>query len=135
MTSSTLFDRQLERIDAGEPLLPESIRELAKAPDIFPLGMLADAWRRRLHGTRATYVRVAVCAFDASFADAVPVAAGEIRIGGHPSSLDVATSAVQAARAVAGTRAVSGFSWSDVVGYAGEGTTIAQVLRDLRQAG
>ena len=80
MTSSSIsFDEQLERIGAGDSLSPETIRELATAADILPLGMLADAVRRRLQGTKATYVRVALCAFDASFADGVPAAAREIR--------------------------------------------------------
>jgi len=135
MTSSTLFDQQLERIDAGESLPADTIRELARATDILPLGMLADAWRRRLHGVKATYVRVAGCPFDASPAEAIPAAAREIRIAGHPASLDVAASAVQAARALAGARTVSGLSWGDVVRYAEGGTVIADVLRELRQAG
>ena len=134
-SSSTSFDQHLERIGAGDSLSPETIRELATAPDILPLGMLADAVRRRLQGTKATYVRVAFCAFDASFADGVPVAAREIRITGHPASLDVAVSAVQAARAVAGTRTVSGLAWSDVVRYAEGGSTAARVLGGLREAG
>src|SRR6187455_2314554 len=100
--TATTFDQQLERVAAGESLAAETIHELAKAPDILPLGMLADALRRRLHGTNATYVRVALCPFEASCADALPVAAREVRITGHPPSFDVAVSAVQAARAVAG---------------------------------
>jgi hypothetical protein len=71
--TSTLFDQQLDRIAAGERLAAETVRELAGAPDLLPLGMLADTLRRRLHGTRATYVRVATCPFDASFADGTPV--------------------------------------------------------------
>ena len=121
--TSTVFDQQLERVAAGEPLAADAIREFAKAPDILPLGMLADTLRRRLHGTRASYLRLAVCPFDASFSDTVPVAAREVRIGGHPPSLELALAAVQAARAVAGDRAVSGLSWTDVVRYAEAGTT------------
>src|SRR3954463_14472758 len=135
MTSSTLFDQQLERIEAGEPLAADTIRELANAPDILPLGMLADTLRRHLHGARVTYLRVAVCPFDASFSDGVAVAAREVRIGGHPPSLDVAVAAVHAARAVAGQRAVSGLSWSDVAQYVEGGTTLPRVLRALREAG
>jgi hypothetical protein len=135
MTSSTLFDQHLERIDAGESLPADTVRELAMAPDILPLGMLADTLRRRLHGTKTTFVRVAICPFEASFADAVPAGAREIRIAGHPASLDVACSAVQAARAVAGGRTVSGLSWSDVLRYAEGETTAARVLKDLREAG
>src|SRR4051812_3115559 len=112
MSTSLGFDQQLDRVAAGEALAPDTIRELAAAADILPLGMLADAARRRRHGARATYVRVAVCPFNASPADSVPAAAGEVRIGGHPASLDHAAAAVQAARAVAGGRAVSGLSWA-----------------------
>ena len=135
MTSSTVFDQHLERIEAGESLPAEIIRELAKAPDILPLGMLADALRRRLHGVTATYLRAALCPFESSFADAVPVSAREVRIGGHPPSFAVAVSSVQAARAVAGERVVSGLSWGDVVRYADDGTPVARVLRELRDAG
>ena len=81
---------------AGERLSPDEIRELARTPDILPLGMLADALRRRLHGTRVTVLRVAACAFDQSIADAVPPAARELRLTGSPETLDAAVTAVQA---------------------------------------
>ena len=55
MTSSTLFDQHLGHIEAGESLPAETIRELVSSPDILPLGMLADAFRRRLHGLKTTY--------------------------------------------------------------------------------
>jgi len=135
MSTSVGFDQQLDRVAGGESLAPDTLRELAAAPDILPLGMLADAARRHRHGARATYVRVAVCPFDASFADGVPAAAREVRIGGHPPSLDLAASAVQAASAVAGGRSVSGLSWTDVVRYAEGGHGVARVLRRLRDAG
>ncbi|HTM05038.1 MAG TPA: hypothetical protein VL173_16130 [Vicinamibacterales bacterium] len=134
--TSTTFDEYQERIAAGERLDHDVIRSLAAAPDILPLGMLADAQRREAHGTRVTYLRVADCGFDASFADAVPAPAREIRITGVPGSLDVALSAVQAARAVAGNRVVSGYAWK-TVGQLSEmsGTRRGDVLRKLRGAG
>ena len=135
MTASTLFDQHLGHIEAGESLPAETIRELVSSPDILPLGMLADAFRRRLHGLKTTYLRVAFCPFDASFSDAVPVAAREVRIDGHPPSFDVALSSVQAARAVAGERRVCGLSWGDVVRYSDDGMGVARVLRELRQTG
>jgi aminodeoxyfutalosine synthase len=92
--------------------------------------------RRSLHGSRITYVRVALCPFDASFTDAVPLAAREIRITGVPGTLDVAVTAVETARAVAGDRAVSGFAWADVERLAGAaGVSAAGVLDRLRAAG
>ena len=84
-----------------------------RTPDILPLGMLADALRRRLHGSRVTFLRVAACAFDQSIADAVPPAARELRLTGSPDTLDAAINAVQAAKSVAGVRTVAAFTWAD----------------------
>src|SRR5688500_20344806 len=114
MTSSSAFDALLDRVTAGGRLSAEELAVLADAPDILPLGMLADALRRRLRGTRVTYLRVAPCAFDQSFTEAVAPAAREVRITGAPATLDVAVTAVRSARAVAGDRTVAGFTWSDI---------------------
>jgi aminodeoxyfutalosine synthase len=136
MTTSTTFDRYQEQVAAGERLSPEAIRDLAATPDILPLGMLADTVRRRLHGTRATFVRVAPCAFDASFSEHVPAAAREIRITGAPETLTLAVEAIRTARAVAGDRAVSGLAWADVERFAERHhDRITDVLRALRDAG
>ena len=136
MTTSTTFDHYMDQIAAGQRLAPAAIQELAATPDILPLGMLADSLRRRLHDTRATYVRVATCAFDASFTEAVPPAAREIRITGRPETLTIAVEAVQAARAVAGDRAVAGFSWTDVERFAeSQHDRLSHVLDALRDAG
>jgi aminodeoxyfutalosine synthase len=98
--------------------------------------MLADTVRRSLHSAQVTYVRVALCPFDKSFTDAVPPAAREIRITGAPDTLDIAGIAVETARAIAGDRAVSGFSWTDVERLAGgAGVSAASVLAQLRSAG
>jgi len=104
--TTTLFDAHIERIAAGERLSADEIRELARMPDLLPLGMLADALRRRLHANRTTFVRVATCPFDQSIADAVPPAARELRLTGSPETLDAAVNAVQAAKSVAGARPV-----------------------------
>jgi aminodeoxyfutalosine synthase len=136
MVSTTVFDHYQEQLAAGERLTPDVVRSLAAAPDILPLGMLADVQRRRIHGTRTTYLRVAPCAFDGSFSEAIPGAAAEVRITGVPSSFDVALAAVQAARAAAGDRTVSGFSWQTIAALAdGAGAPRADVLRQLRDAG
>lgn len=130
---STVFDAHLERVAAGERLSPDEVRELARTPDILPLGMLADALRKRLHGSRVTFLRVAVCAFDQSIADAVPPAARELRLTGSPHTLDEAVAAVQAARSVAGLRTVSAFTWADAERWReadGQG-----VLKKLHDAG
>jgi aminodeoxyfutalosine synthase len=131
--TTTLFDAHIERITAGERLSADEIRDLAQTPDILPLGMLADALRRRLHANRTTFVRVATCAFDQSIADAVSPAARELRLTGSPETLDAAVTAVQAARSVAGARSVAAFAWADAERWReadGQG-----VLKKLREAG
>jgi aminodeoxyfutalosine synthase len=136
MDTSATFDSLLDRVNAGERLSTDEIAQLAATPDIVSVGMLADAVHRRLHGTRVTYVRVAVCPFGELFTNAVPPVAREIRITGSPTTLTDALAAVQGAKAVAGGRPVSGFSWLDVVRLSGAGgVTPARVLADLRAAG
>jgi aminodeoxyfutalosine synthase len=128
------FDQQMERISAGERLRPHDVSELASTPDILTLGMLADAARRRRHGTRATFLRVAVCPFDQPLTDRVLPAAREVRLTGAPGSLAVAVTAVETARSIAGERTVCAFSWADVERLAA-GQTAGAVLDALRRAG
>jgi aminodeoxyfutalosine synthase len=136
VTFPATFDLLMERLTAGERLSPADIGDLARVPDILPLGMLADTVRRRVHGTRVTYLRVAFCGFDHSFTDAVPPAAREIRLTGAPPTLEVAIAAVRSAKAVAGVRAVAGFTWPDIDRLAStSGLQVPQVLQDLRAAG
>ena len=128
---TTLFDAHIERITAGERLSADEIRDLARTPDILPLGMLADALRRRLHGTKTTFIRVAACPFNQSIADAVPPAAREVRLSGSPDTLDAAAAAVQAAKSVAGVRTVAAFSWADAERWrASEGQGVLKKLHD-----
>jgi aminodeoxyfutalosine synthase len=126
----------MERVNGGERLTAEDLSELAATPDILALGMLADTVRRSRHGAQITYVRVALCPFDQSFTGAVPPAAREVRVTGAPDTLDIAVTAVETARAVAGDRAVSGFSWADIERLArAAGVSAADVLGRLRAAG
>jgi aminodeoxyfutalosine synthase len=136
MIAASPFDQYLDRIAGGADLEPAVVETLAASPDILPAGMLADALKRRLHGSRVTFLRVAICPFDHSFADAVPPAAREVRIAGAPESLDVALSAISSARAVAGERALTGFSWADVERFASAADEKPiVVLTRLRDAG
>ena len=122
------FDRLMARVSAGEHLPVEEISWLADAPDLLSLGMLADAVRRLLHGTQVTYVRVASCAFDQPGADSVPPTAREVRLTGTPGTFAAAVAAVERAKAVAGDRGVSGFSWLGLgpLGSGAGGTRVAQ---------
>jgi aminodeoxyfutalosine synthase len=135
MTTASSFDRLHERVSLGEPLTSDEILALAQTPHILQLGMLADTLRRRTHGGQVTYLRVATCRFDESLTEHVPPTAREVRLTGAPPSLDVAVSAVTQARAVAGTRTVSGFSWTALDSLATGGTTTTRVLEELRHAG
>ena len=51
----TSFEELVKKVDAGERLGAAELAELAAAADILPLGMLADALRRRVRGTTVTY--------------------------------------------------------------------------------
>ena len=136
MNTSTTFDRYMERIEAGEALSTEEIQALATTPDILPLGMLADTWRRRRYGARTTFLRVATYRVDAAFDEPVPPMAREIRIAGAPSDLSSAVDVVSRAKTAAGGRTVSAFSWGDVERLAtGAGSEIAGVLKALSAAG
>lgn len=131
-----VYESFTERIAAGGRLTREEIEELAATPDILALGMLADEARRRTHGSRVTFVRVACCAHDKPLAEAVSPAAREVRLTGAPASLDVAVSAVQSGKAVAGDRLLSGFSVLDLqVLAASTNQTLKAVLQKLREAG
>ena len=133
MSTGTTFDLYMDRINRGDRLSPMEIRELAETPDILSLGMLADTMRRKMHGTRATFVRVADVAFGVADAS-VPPAAREVRLTGTPADLDSATTAVGKAKGVAGDRTVVGFSWTDVARWS-VGSSHDRVLTQLRQAG
>jgi aminodeoxyfutalosine synthase len=129
--TTTFFDTYVDRVAGGERLSPDDIRELARTPDILPLGMLADVLRRRLHGRRVTFLRVASCAFDQSIADAVPPAARELRLLGSPDTLDAAINAVGAAKSVAGVRPVAAFTWADAERWrAADGQGVLKKLHD-----
>jgi aminodeoxyfutalosine synthase len=135
MSAGSTFESLMERVEAGERLAPTELTELASTPDILSLGMLADGVRRRLHDTRVTYVRVAACAFDEPFAEKVLPVAREVRLTGVPDSLELAVTSVRQAKAVAGDRTVSGFSWSVIEALSKNDGTVSRVLEELHNAG
>ena len=133
MTTTARFDEYAERIAAGQALAADDLRALAASPDILQLGMLADAFKQRLHGRRVTFLRVATCAFDGPIAASVLPAALELRLTGSPATLNDALDAVAAARAAAGQRTLSGFAWADIERLAAGDP--AGALEQLRGAG
>jgi aminodeoxyfutalosine synthase len=109
---------------------------LATTHDIINLGMLADGERRRRHGTRTTFVRVGTVSAAPGAPVHVPVAAGELRIEGTPSSRATAIQRVREVVAAAGTVPVSGYSLADLEQMAGrEAVTLRSLLEELRAAG
>jgi len=133
VTSADL-DALLQRVGDGDTLSADEVSRLDGDVDILPLGMLADACRRRLHDGDVTFVRVSHC----TIGEAVTVEpeAREIRLTGTPASLEAAVAGVSAARAAAGSRAVSGFSSDDLLQLARDSDGgLAHVCRTLRAAG
>jgi len=135
MNTSTAFDRYMERIEAGERLSADEIQELATTPDILPLGMLADTARRRRHGARTTFVRVATYPLD-TVIHVVPAQAKEIRITGSPEHLSQALDVLARAKTTAGGRTISALSWTDAERFAGDAQKpLREVLMSLHSAG
>lgn len=109
---------------------------LAATYDIINLGMLADGERRRRHGTRTTFVRVATAAAEPGAPLQLPSAAGELRIEGTPPTRAAAIERVQEAARVAGQVPLSAFSLSDLEQLsAREKVTLRALLEELRAAG
>ncbi len=138
MPTATRLDEDMDRIAAGDWLHADEVREWARSADILALGMLADAVRRRMHGSRTTYVRVAFGSLESPIPGSVPASAREIRITGTPDTLEQAARAVTQVRAAvgAGAQTVVGFSWADVERLFGESGRGAQgVLDGLRASG
>jgi aminodeoxyfutalosine synthase len=124
------------RLAQGPRLTEDEIASMVAGHDILRLGMLADAVRRRQHGTRTTFLRVADVAADPGSALAWPAAAGEIRIAGTPSDRKAAVSRVREVSAVAHGIPVSGFSLADLERLAlSESVTLRALLEELCAAG
>jgi aminodeoxyfutalosine synthase len=109
---------------------------LATTHDIINLGMLADGERRRRHGPRTTFVRVASVSAVPRAPVHVPGATGELRIEGTPSSRAAAIERVREVAAAAGSVPISGYSLADLEQMAArESVTLRSLLEDLRAAG
>ncbi|HEV8345204.1 MAG TPA: hypothetical protein VGQ16_01455 [Vicinamibacterales bacterium] len=115
------------------------LASLATSHDIISLGMLADEVRRRRHGVRTTFVRVADVPIEDAGARSLPLVAGEIRIVGTPASRAAAVERVgQLAASIRGAGGVplSGFSLADLETLSTrEGVTLRALLEELHAAG
>src|SRR5215813_7487148 len=90
------------------------ISALAASHDIISIGMEADAVRREKHGSRTTFVRVAVVDAAPGAAISWPAAAGEVRIIGVPATPVAAVARVKEVVERASGTAVSAFSLADL---------------------
>lgn len=109
---------------------------LAASHDIITIGMHADDVRRRLHGLRTTFVRVADVEVQPGAPIHIPSSAGEVRIVGTPESRASALSRVAEVRAAAAGRPLSGFALSDLERLSvRESVTLRLLLEELCGAG
>jgi aminodeoxyfutalosine synthase len=124
------------KIASGDTLDAADASVILATTDIVSIGMLADEVRRRRHGDRATFVRVADVPLDGPLRAPLPPSAGEVRIAGRPQSIEQAAARVrQVGRQTAGVP-VSGFSLADVEALsAAETRDIGSLLEELREAG
>jgi hypothetical protein len=101
---------------AGQPIDRVDAERLLASPDLIAAGMLGEAARQARHGTRVTWVRVAVVA------GALPALrgdAGEVRLTGTPASTDEARRRVRDAVPFAAGATLTGFSLADLLALSG----------------
>ena len=118
------------RARAGEALTAAELDELG-ATDLLSLGMLADEVRRARVGSSVTYARV----FEVSGASGASGGSGaEVRLTTLADTLPATEAMIRDARAVAGTRLLTGFSLADISHHESWGP-LQDVLLRLKAAG
>ncbi|HEU4937031.1 MAG TPA: hypothetical protein VFT39_11290 [Vicinamibacterales bacterium] len=111
------------------------VQELVESKNLLNIGARADEVRRRLHGTRTTFVRVFEIHIDAPVSSLPPrTSAGEFRILGSLKSLQAAVDAVRSARVLAAEMPLTGFSLVELADLEG-GSSLRDTCRVLREAG
>jgi aminodeoxyfutalosine synthase len=135
----TTSESVLEKAIAGERLSQADCAAIHATSDVLSLGMAADEVRRRRHGSRMTFVRVADLELASLDPDTVtwPDGAGEVRLTGSLVDLPRVLDAVRrVAKAASGGVPVTGFSIADVEAIAaGDDAKAADILKALRDAG
>lgn len=136
MKTDTL-DALAERIARGEAATAADAQMLLETPDLIAVGALGDDIRKRMHGTRTTFVRVFEVHVDAPPASLPKsLAAGEIRVVGRPATTADAVSVVRAVFDLANGIPVTGFSLPDLVALAtAEARPLDEVVAAVRDAG
>lgn len=133
-TMDTVTPTQGPRTAAGTMSL-EDTRALWASSDPVALGMLADEVRRRRHGDRVTYVRVARIDATRSELDAPPPGAGELWVTGRPASVAEAAALLRGVVRRAGGTPVTAFSLADLEQMSGGPQGLLATLRVLAEAG
>ena len=118
------------------PLSDSALASLVTSHDIIRLGVAADDERRRRHGRRTTFVRVADVSANLGAPIDVPATAGECRIVGVPPTRAAAFERVREVVTPGITVPVSGFSLADLESIAlAEKVTLRSLLEELRANG
>jgi aminodeoxyfutalosine synthase len=118
------------------PVTDAELTTLAASYDIINLGMLADEVRRKRHGTRTTFVRVAIVSAEPRAPFSLPPGAREIRIAGTPAGPQAAVARVKEVVEAARGVPVSAFSLVDLEAIAArDAITLRSLLEELRAAG
>ena len=112
-------------------------RVILSTPDLIAVGVQGDDVRRRMHGSRTTFVRVFEVHVDAPETATAParLAAGEFRIVGRPATEAAAVKAVEAMVALAKGGPVTGFSLVDLRALAPRADAFSSLCGRLRAAG
>lgn len=112
------------------------LTSLAATHDIIRLGVAADEERRRRHGRRTTFVRVADIAAAPGAPIDLPAGAGECRIVGTPPTRAAAVQRVREVVATGVPVPLSGFSLADLEALAlAERFTLRDLLEELQAEG
>jgi hypothetical protein len=105
-------------------------QQLLETPDLIAVGVAGDDVRRRMRGTKTTFLRVFEVHVDAPLSALPPrVSAGEFRIVGRPTTLEATVAAVQATVPLAAGVPVTLSSVSDLQSIPGGLTEACEALR------
>jgi len=137
MEAVTTLEALTGRVAHGESITAADAQTLLDTPDLIAVGSLGDDGRRRMHGTRTTFVRVFEIHVEAPPATLpANLEAGEFRIIGRPASLAAALAAVRSTFDLSAGKPLTGFSLPDLQALASaERRPLDEIVAGLRDAG